>query len=152
MTAEILKWEGLLDGGIEEVTEAAWVNYQDPITGEFRSRWSAGPELAVPTARIVVPCIARAIVDGGIRVAGTTERFGEDYLNVDYVRMWVPAHVKITKRDRVTNISHKNEIMWMDEEYDGAPRATVFNVNGVAPLFDAFNKLVEQSVTLQKAN
>jgi len=113
--------------------------------------------------------LARGIVDGGIRVAGTTERFGDTYENIDFVKLWVPGHVRLTKRDRVTNIKDPSgHIRWRDEEYEQADpnkplnlsdpttynaqlRATVFNVNGVTPLFDADNYLVEWFVLLERA-
>ena len=146
-----------------------WVRSQDPLTHEIIRVWQPrvdvypGADGTPGTADDIsitrkVPCIARGIVDGGIRVAGTTERFGDSYEKIDYVKMWVPANVRISKRDRVTNISDpRGHIMWTDEEYanpldpNDIPRATVFNVNGVTPLFNAFNQLTEQFVLLQRA-
>lgn len=140
-----------------------WVESQDPLTGEIVRVWKPyddpqTPDVNEDTLSIgTIPCIARGIVDGGIRVAGTTERFGDTYENIDFVKMWVPAHVKISKRDRITNIrTPDGHIRWRDEEFDDPadltpPKATVFNVNGVTPLFDAFNRHNEQFVLLEKA-
>ena len=146
-----------------------WVNSQDPLTGEIVRVWKPYPVPDNPETPendpsiLEIPCIARGIVDGGIRVAGTTERFGESYENIDYIKMWVPAHVKITKRDRITNVKDRTgRIRWRDEEFEdfdaASPatfnanlRATVFNVNGVTPLFDAFNNLTEWFVLLERA-
>lgn len=139
-----------------------WVDSQDPLTGEIVRVWvpfedqpetPENEEITLGT----IPCVARGIVDGGIRVAGTTERFGEDYENIDYVKLWVPPHVRISKRDRVTNIKDATgHIRWLDEEFDDPaeltpPKATVFNVNGVTPLFNAFNIMTEQYVMLERA-
>ena len=144
-----------------------WKESQDPLTGEIVRVWlpyeepQDNPETPEDESAVTlgtIPCIARGIVDGGIRVAGTTERFGEEYENVDYVKLWVPPHVKISKRDRVTNIKDANgHIQWLDEEYsdpalDETPRATVYNVNGVTPLFNAFNTVTEQYVLLERAS
>ena len=146
-----------------------YVNQQDALTGEIVRVWApvndvfpgpdgqpgGGDDITVSRS---IPCIARGIVDGGIRVAGTTERFGDSYENIDFVKMWVPASVRISKRDRVTNIRDpRGHIMWKDEEFVDPtdpldiPKATVFDVNGVTPLFNAFNQLTEQFVLLQRA-
>lgn len=135
-----------------------WESYQDPLTFEILNRWVPGTEDDPDTvedetssAAITFPCMARGIIDGGIRVAGTTERFGDAYENIDYVRIKIPGYVKITKRDRVTNLREKKggQILWRDEERDGSP-PTVFNVNGVTPVLDGFNNLIEWFVLLQR--
>lgn len=143
-----------------------WVNSQDPLTGQIVKIWKPYEEEQTPDPGTdggiidigTIDCIARGIVDGGIRVAGTTEWFGnEDYKNIDFVKMWVPANVFVSKRDRVTNIRDaKGRIRWVDEEFSDprlteVPKATVFNVNGVTPLFDAFNNVVENFVLLERA-
>lgn len=144
-----------------------WVDSQDPLTGEIVRKWEPtpvtydpyNPAPATPVSVYhKIPCIARGIVDGGIRVAGTTERFGDSYENIDYVKLWVPASVRISKRDRVTNISDpRGHVMWLDEEFVDphtaeVPRATVFDVNGVTPLFNAYNRMTEQFVLLQRSS
>jgi hypothetical protein len=151
--------EGEIDLGIY----GEWVNSQDPLTGEIVRVWKPfeDPIPETPDNETVtlgnIPCLARGIVDGGIRVAGTTEWFGDDYRNIDFVKLWTPPHIQISKRDRVTNIRDATgKIRWLDEEYSDprlteVPRATVFNVNGVTPLFDAANRLVEWYVMLERA-
>lgn len=160
MNAEVLKWTGTPSTPDAPVgTGGTWVNDQDPITGEIINRWEPTKNDDNPntpadesTTTFTIQCIARGIVDGGIRVAGTTERFGDRYENTEYVHMWVPAKTLITKRDRITNIRFKKNgtVVWVDEEFDGT-RPTVFNVNGVSPLFDAFNRHIENYVMLEKA-
>jgi hypothetical protein len=154
-----------------------WTDSQDPLTGQIVKIWTpytdpaddpATPDV-VETVIHTIPCVARGIVDGGIRVAGTTEWFGADYRNIDFVKMWVPPTVRISKRDRVVNITDQNgRIMWHNEEYEPINpniridisdpetynlglKATLFNVNGVTPLFNAFNRPVEQFVLLENA-
>lgn len=163
MNAEVLRWTGITEGTTDDVSGGTWETHQDPITGEVRNEWVPG-EVDDPTTTedesatpFTIDCVARGVVDGGIRVAGTTERFGDSYENIDHIKMWVPAKVRLTKRDRITNIREKKngEIVWLDEEYpadeQGNLRPTIFNVNGVTPLFDAFNKHVENFVLLEKA-
>lgn len=162
MNAEVLTWTGITQSDSTTVDQSGtWVTYQDPITGEILNRWiptSTGETDNPDTpgdeslTTVTIPCLARGIVDGGIRVAGTTERFGDMYENIDFVKLWTPAHVRVTKRDRITNIRWKKggEVIWLDEEGDSAP--TIFNVNGVTPLFDAFNRHVENFVLLERAS
>lgn len=136
-----------------------WVRQQDPLTGEIVRVWQPIPDdpSTVDVNETVtigeIPCIARGIVDGGIRVAGTTERFGDLYDNIDYVKLWTPASVIVTKRDRITNIrDSKGHITWLDEESIINPaKATVYNVNGATPLYNAFNRLTEWFVLLERA-
>lgn len=155
MNAEVLRWEGVTQGDDNDVSEGQWETFQDPITGEVMNNWVPGsldnpstPNVD-PTSVRTIDCLARGIVDGGIRVAGSTERFGDTYENIEYVKLWVPARIKLTKRDRITNIRAKRggEVIWTNE--DGSP--LVFNVNGVSPLFDAFNRPVESFVLLERA-
>lgn len=140
-----------------------WVDSQDPLTGEIVRVWKPyegdenNNDIPDDVEFGTINCLARGIVDGGIRVAGTTERFGDTYANIDYVKLWTPASTKISKRDRVTNIrdGRTESILWIDEEFidprtTDTPSATVFNVNGVTPLFDAFNKHVENFVLLER--
>jgi hypothetical protein len=143
------------DYGEVEVEEAGhFVSRQNPITYEIERVWvpvdsdDATPDLQVYT----FPLVARAIIDGGIRVAGTTERFLPSGVieSADYVRIQFPASVELSKRDRVYNIKNRDGIvLWKEEEYNGRP--TVFEVLGVSPVTDPFGKLVEQHALLQRA-
>lgn len=140
-----------------------WVQEQDPLTHEIIRVWKpfevTPDDPTTPTydpSFMSVPCIARGIVDGGIRVAGTTERWGELYQNVDYVRMVFPANFVITKRDRITNIRNRaGQILWKDEETDptatGGWRSTVFEVMGVTPVPDPWGRHIENVAMLSRA-
>lgn len=157
---------GLPAADIDLDDYGTWIDSQDPLTGEIVKKWQpfvttpdnpATPDVNETVIR-TIPCIARGIVDGGIRVAGTTERFGDMYENIDYVKMWIPSNVRVSKRDRVTNIMDpRGKILWRDEEFadpldpNDYGRATVFNVNGVTPLLDAFNRHTESFVLLERA-
>lgn len=148
-------------GGIDPSEYGEWVKSQNPLTNEIIRVWVPfpddpnTPDVDEHVTFGTIKCLARGIVDGGIRVAGTTERFGDTYENIDFAKLWVPPTVRITKRDRVTNIADKSgHIRWLDEEFadiNEVPRATVFNVNGVTPLFNAFNVMTEQFVLLERA-
>lgn len=134
---------------------------QDPVTGAIIREWHlADPDEPAPST-ITIPCAVRGITDGGIRASGTTERFGAEYLNIDWARMRFPAGYMLTKRDRITNIrsSDTGKILWVEAESavpTGQPNeyrmyATVFNVNGVTPEIDPYGNHIENIALLEKA-
>lgn len=135
--------------------EGTWVYKQDE-SGEIIRVWQPGsdnPETPENEAEGLESfrCEARGIIDGGIRVAGTTERWSDVYENVDYVKISFPASVKISKRDRITNIRDpKGNIIWKEEEQPSAP-PTVFNVMGVTPIVDPFGRHIESQALLERA-
>jgi len=131
---------------------------QDPDTGALVRRWVAEQDIdltqdgnqGVQGSR--VPCIVRGVVDGGIRVAGTTERYtpGGLYENVDFARMQFPAGITITKRDKITDIRNiRGDLIWKEEEFDNS--ATVFDVLGVTPIVDPFGNHIENVALLQRS-
>jgi hypothetical protein len=135
--------------------EGEWTYKQDE-SGEIIRVWQPGsdnPDTVENEAAGLESfrCEARGIIDGGIRVAGTTERFTEIYENVDYVKISFPASVRISKRDRITNIRDpKGNIIWKEEEQPSAP-PTVFNVMGVTPVIDPFGRHIESQALLERA-
>lgn len=133
-----------------------WVIDHDPDSNEIIRKWQPYDESsATPdnpfTALRTFKCLARGIVDGGIRVAGTTERFGELYEGVDYIRIWFPPKTPVTRRDRITNVrDRRGNILWREEERsDNAP--TIFSVVGVTPILDPFGVHVENMALLERA-
>ena len=138
--------------------QGSWQDDQDPLTGAPIRVWVPLTDDSDPSAPTVysIDCMANGIIDGGIRVAGTTERFEADYQSIDYVRMFFgPQHI-LTKRDRVTNIRNKmtGQIIWMDEELDavnGLYQATVFDVDGVTPIVNPFGRHIENFANLKRA-
>lgn len=136
--------------------EGEWVYKQDPDSGEILRSWQSGSQVDNPNTTTdegleSFRCEARGIIDGGIRVAGTTERFNAVYENIDYVRISFPASVKISKRDRITNIRDgKGNVIWKEEEYPTSP-PSVFNVMGVTPIVDPFGRHIESQALLERA-
>ena len=136
------------------VTEGQWVNKQDPDTGEIIRVWE---EIDVDTEEpgtqaLRIVCMVRGVIDGGIRVAGTTERYTPKgvYDNVDYAKMNFPADVVLTKRDRITDVRNSQGVtVWKEEEFDN--RGTVFEVLGVTPILDPFGTHVENLALLKRA-
>lgn len=132
-----------------------WVITHDEDSNEILRTWQSGATDQGTSSDasddlVTFSCLARAIVDGGIRVAGTTERFGDLYEGVDYVRIQFPANIKLSRRDRVTNIrDRRGNIIWREEERsDNAP--TIFSVTGVAPIIDPFGKHIESMALLER--
>lgn len=144
-----------------DASDGTYVDEQDPISGDIIRVWqpTVKDDPTTPQDEVkqnAIPCIVRGVVDGGIRVAGTTERFGADFESVDYARMWFPAGYVLSKRDRITQIrdGRTGQIFWVEEELktqDNKYVATIFNVNGVTPLFDAFNQHIENVALLERA-
>lgn len=157
MVCDILKPAGSPENNLNP-DNVTWEYQQDPDSGAIVRRWQDNtltPNVDERTSRLIlpnVPLMARGVIDGGIRVAGTTERFSETYENVDWVKATFGKETSITKRDQVTNIRNKRslELLWREEEISGSP-ATVFNVMGVTPVFDPFSRLVEYAVLLERS-
>lgn len=156
MTATVLTQGGIIvdstnpDGSVVGHYESK----QDPETGEIIRVWVVeDTDPVVPGVQEKrVKCIVRGILDGGIRVAGTTERINPQGIieSVDFVKMQFPASVTITKRDRVTNIANRHGIIiWREEESNNAP--TIFDVQGVTPVVDPFGNLIEWTALLQRS-
>lgn len=161
MKATVLRPDAVTSDPTNPNNTGTWVDNQDPDTGEIVRVWVPNPDDPTTTAIetnsnvIEVPCLARGIVDGGIRAAATTESFDDIYRNVDIINVWIPKKYRITKRDRVTNIRDKRgKILWRDEENEtdeNDVKATVFNVNGVVPVFDPFNNHIDNFCLLERA-
>jgi hypothetical protein len=155
MKADILKASGPVNSNPETPDEGEWVITHDPDSNEIIRVWQ-GPEDNPDTPQDETTplksfrCEARAIVDGGIRVAGTTERLGDLYQGVDFVRITFPPNTDLNRRDRVTNIRGANgKVIWIEEERtDGAP--TVFSVTGIAPILDPFGRHIESMALLER--
>jgi hypothetical protein len=121
-----------------------WTNVirQDPDSGEIRQTYE---EL-----KTGVKCQFHGVLEGGIRVAGTTERFGNIYENVDWAKMEFGPNEPINKRSQIRNVRDlRGNIIWREEEYEGSP-PTVFDVQGVTPIIDGFGRHVESVALLQR--
>jgi hypothetical protein len=163
MTAVILKPGGPSDNNDTTGSENGHYEYQqDPDSGAIIEIWVPDTDPVID----IVPdygdpgfitgrrfnCIARGFSDGGIRVAGSTEHFSSrGYIDtIDYVNLKFPADVILTRRDRVTDIRNRdNVLLWKEEEF--SDKATVFEVNGVTPVMDPWGKHVENSALLMRA-
>lgn len=150
MTATVLRQTA--GGGGTEEGHFEWK--QDQITGEPIRVWVPGDDPdTVDVDESVIPCQVNAIITGGLNSQGTTERWTSkgEYENVDFVELRFPPGYHLTKRDRIADIRGVDgEILWTEEELEGNP-GTVFNVQGVAPSLDVFNKHIENFALLARA-
>lgn len=146
MQADILR-----PGGAPVDETGHWDYVQDEDSGSIVRVWvTDDPDTPAMEGLTGIPCLVRGVIDGGIRVAGTTERFSEIYESVDWAKMTFPANITITKRDKVTNVRGGGKIIWTEEEAEGN-KPTVFNVMGVTPVLDPFGRHVENVALLQRA-
>lgn len=128
---------------------------QDEDSGAIIRVWVEDIDQNQPGVQAdTIPCEIRGIIDGGIRVAGSTERFSSrgSYEMVDFARMKFPAQIIITRRDRITRVRSQKrpeQVIWLEEEWDDRP--TTFDVMGVTPITDPFGNHVENMALLQRA-
>ena len=155
MTATVLRPGGSVVNPTPNSPSGHYERQQDPDSGAIIDVWvpddvdPSTPEVEVGT----FPCTARGIISEGVSAAGSTEDWNRrgDYENIEYVKLTFPKNVLITKRDQITNIRDASgKLIWVEDEYD-VNRATVFNVNGVIPILDAFNKHIENVAYLKRA-
>lgn len=130
-----------------------WETQQDPETGDIIRVWVADEDADEPgNQTLVINCIIRGVTNGGIRVAGTTQRYSEVYENIDWATLAFPRKYTLSKRDRITNVTNaKGDLIWKEEEIEGAP-ATVFIVMGVTPVVDPFGNHIENTALIQRAS
>lgn len=130
-----------------------------PITGEIIRVWREvtipdDPETDFDERQVFeFKCQARPVITGGLNSQGTAERWTTkgSYENVDFVELFIPKGVIITKRDRVTNIKDsRGRVVWVEEEH-GSFEPTVFDVRGVAPSLDPFGSVVEYFALLERS-
>lgn len=151
MYADILRQTGYEPGA---GADGYWDTRQDPDSGAFTRVWvqvDVDPT-TTGTQLETIECAVRGVIDGGIRVAGTTERWADTYENVDWAKINFPSNVLISKRDRITNVRLKKtgQIIWTEEEMAGNP-PTIFEVVGVTPVVAPVLGHAENVALLQRA-
>lgn len=150
-TAVLLK-QGLVADPTSPDTAGHYEMVQDDLSGEVIRTWVSDDPGTTIHETGEFKCQARGILEGGIRVAGATERWAKgEYENVGFVQLRFPKDVIITQRDRVTKIKGPDgNVQWLEEEY-GVNKATIFDVLGVQPVLDPFGKIIEMSALLTRS-
>jgi hypothetical protein len=161
MSATLLHQGEYVQDDIDLDEYGEWVVEQDWLSGDIIRVWKPFPDDTNTDQNETVvlgeiKCLARGIISAGVAMGGTSEKIGLVYDNIDYIRMWTPPKYSITKRDRITNIRDPHgRIVWRDEEFERNPddvRASVFNVNGVTPEFDPWNRHIQNYVLLERVD
>lgn len=155
MRATLLRQSPDYQGETDPNFEGEWVDSQDPLTGEIVRVWQ--PHILIPDDPDTVeydptvqsmPCVARGYSTSNRYTSNRV--FGDDYKNIDTVRMWVPGNLAITKNDRITNIRDtKGRILWI-EDFGSPPKAVTFNVSGIVPQLGPFNRYIETFLILER--
>lgn len=130
--------------------EYQWV--QDPVSGAIKEVHIADPSDPDQTesGRIIeaVPCIAKAAITSSIRAA---EKFGEEYINDEWVKITLPFTADLSQRDKIRNIRDSNgRTIWSEEESNGN-LPTVFDVFRISPVVDGFGQIVEKVALVKRA-
>lgn len=154
---------------IPDVSEAVpgghWDTIQDDITGGIKRVWVEDQVVATPTPgttkstftgpaasvpRFDIECYVRGFPEVGFRSTANTESFLDGlYQRFEAIQMSFPAKYVLNRRQYVTNIRNKNDvILWLEEE-TGQP--TVFEVQGVTPTFDPFGRHIDNLTVLKRA-
>lgn len=137
-------------------TTGHWENGQDPVTGEIINIWvEDNPD--TPTdesgggSAEQIKCTAKSVVSNAVRSASAMQQFGEMYVDKEYVQITFGADVVMSNSDRITNVlDSKGKLVYRDYQFDNQP-ATIFNVLGVIPVFDPFNRHIENFALLERA-
>lgn len=91
----------------------------------------------------------QGVLQGGIRVAGTTQRFSEVYENIDWVQ--VSTNAPLRKGHILSNIRYRKtgQVGWREEEIKDYP-ATSFVVMGMTPVTAPFVGVIEYKGLAQR--
>lgn len=83
-------------------------------------------------------------LEGGLRGMGTSESFGDRYINSDYLR--VKTSEELDKRWRITNIrnAETGKVIYQ-EHVNGDP--TIYNVDGSIPVVNPLSGEIDEWVT-----
>lgn len=151
------------DEVVEQVTKSGHFEaQQDDITGGIKQVWVEDTAVAEPAKkdlgtnwrvdvnRYDVECYVRGFPEVGFRSSANTESFLDGLYNqFEAVQMVFPAKYVLNRRQYVTNIRNKNDVvLWLEEE-TGLP--TVFEVQGITPTFDPFGKHIDNLTVLKRA-
>lgn len=115
------------------------------VLDETVSQGRSGQPVRSYTKIKEISCLARGILGQGIRVVGSSEQFlGVDYEDVEVVKMRT-TDGSLNKGMRISNIRNSDgTTLWQN-----ADGPIVFNVQGITPVFDPFNTIIEYDILLR---
>lgn len=145
------------DGAAAAGTEGTYERYQDPDSGEILQRFIPAVAPVAPGTRLYnneydIPCYARGYTDLGFRSSANREVILKgDYTAFEAIEFTYPGRYnKLTRQSYITKIvdTKTRQVMWEEEE-TGEP--TVFQVQGMTPVYDPFGKLREWTGVVVRA-
>lgn len=141
-----------MPGGDQPVQNNGHYEYiQDPHSGAFIRTWI--PDTDNPDTPNVdessFKCMVRAGMTTGIVNNGAGDVFtGTKFKSEMTVRITYGINEPITNRDKITNIAdNKGRVIFTED--NGNP--TIFDVESITPVQDAFSMLVEYTAILTKS-
>lgn len=131
-------WD-LVEGRYGMLMDVMSITTAQSPSGEIQRDWTL--------STTNVPCYARPLRATGTRLAGTGERWGEEYADMGTIK--VHCAIKLDRSSRITNIRDVNGVViW--QEPNGTP--TIFNVTGSSPVVEPFNNFTEWDNILLRAD
>lgn len=146
--------QGLATDGAVATGTGVFQYVQDPDSNAIERVFVADvvPETSAP-AKYDIECYVRGYVDLGFRSSAVREIYLKgDYTVFEAVEMDFPAKYQLTRQSYVTNVRRlRNDLsstFWIEEE---TGQATVWQVQGVTPVFDMFSRHVSNKTVLLRA-
>jgi hypothetical protein len=104
---------------------------QDPASLMISSSWTKDHSIT---------CYARSIQTDAVSDAAAGKKFNNIYMEYEFIKIMTGE--RLNQRQRVTNIRDaEGGLIWVESEANDV--ATVFEVQGVTPIFDPFGGLIE---------
>lgn len=136
--------------------EGTYERYQDEDSGEILQRFvptaSAKPGARLVNAEYELPCFARGYTDLGFRSSANREVILKgDYTVFEAIEFTYPGRFnRLTRQSYITKIvdTKTQQVLWEEEE-TGEP--TVFQCQGMTPVYDPFGKLREWTGVVVRA-
>jgi hypothetical protein len=130
------------------VGEGTYERYQDEDSGEILQRFIPAASAPVGSrifkAEYDIPCFARGYTDLGFRSSANRESVLKgDYSIFEAIEFTYPGRYnRLTRQSYITKIvdTKTQTPLWVEEE---TGQSTVFQVQGMTPLYDPFGKLRE---------
>lgn len=158
MKASIIDFAPRADAVDAAITGGHFEVIQDEETGGVKRIWVEDTAVApafnaarpVSIPRFEIPCYARGFTELGFRSTANTQSFEDGvYRAVEVIQMTYPSRYNLTRSQYVTNIRDRwSNVLWLEEEL-GEP--TIFEVQGVTPIFDPFGRHVDNLAVLRRA-
>lgn len=112
---------------------------QDPNSLAVKSTWALDHKIT---------CYARSIQTDAVSDAAAGKKFNDIYMQYEFIK--VMTGERLSQRQRITNIrSAEGQLIWVEEERGDV--ATVFEVQGITPIFDPFGALIEYEALCKRA-